>query len=703
MKDGFTRIGRASAALWTALASAAGPLSAQRPCEGADSLAVVRCDTIRTYTLDPLLVEGRIDDLTGHAVTASQGVVGYQDFRLRPLLREGELLETVPGLIMTQHSGDGKSNQMFVRGFNLDHGTDFATVVEGMPVNMPTHAHGQGYTDLNFIIPELVARVEYQLGPYYADVGDFGSAGSARLRLKRSLDGPLVQTSLGEDGYRRLVGAASVELGPGRLLVGGELKRYDGPWAVPQNLAKKSAVARYSWEAGESLFSVLAMGYDNAWNASDQIPRRLVERGALTRFGQVDSTLGGASLRYSLSAEWQRTRGGTGRRLQIYGILYDLDLYSNFTYRLDDPVNGDQIEQEDDGRLVLGARYVSAREVGAHTLTLGAETRLDHLDVALRRTEGRTPVSPVRADRATQSGSGAWVELTSEWSPRLRTVLGLRGDLYYFDVTNDLTENSGTTTDAIASPKASLVFTVLPGTELYLSGGLGFHSNDARGTVQSIDPATNDPVDPVDPLVRSRGAELGLRATPRPGWRSTLTGWMVDLDSELLFVGDAGTTEPSDASRRLGLTWANFYRLASRLSAELDISLSRGRFRDLPNGSDRIPGALEEVLTAGLSWSAPERGGPFADLRLRHFGSHPLTEDDAVRASATSLVNLSAGWRLGEVQIALSVRNLLDARDTDIQYFYASRLPGEPAGGVEDVHFHPVEPRQLRLSVGWGR
>jgi hypothetical protein len=661
-------------------------------------------DTALIYILEPLLVGGRIDDLTGVALSASQGFVGFRDFQLRPLVREGELLENVPGLIMTQHSGDGKSNQMFVRGFNLDHGTDFATVVEGMPVNVPTHAHGQGYTDLNFVIPELVDHVEYRLGTYYAEIGDFGAAGGAFLRLRQSLPQPLLSAGVGEDGFRRVVAAGSTPLGAGTLLAGGELKHYDGPWVVPQELRKLAGVARYTLDRGQNSFSVLALGYDNAWAPSDQIPLRLVESGELDRFGQVDPTLAGESSRFSLSGTWLRGGASSSQRLDLYGIYYDLDLYNNFTFELEDPEEGDQFQQRDDGRRIFGGNLAHVQPVGGrHTLTAGLQTRLDLADVALRRTHQREPIETIRQDEVTQWSSGAYAELRTEWQPALRTVVGLRGDYYGFDVRSDMAENSGTAGAAILSPKASLIYAVRPDTELYLSGGLGFHSNDARGVVTTIDPATGEEADPVDPLVPARGAEIGLRVAPgQAAWRSTLTLWTVDLDSELLFVGDAGTTEPQDRSRRFGATLTNFYRLSPRLAADFDVSLARARFVEAEPDEDRIPGALENVITGGITWE-PEQDGPFAALRLRHFGAYPLIEDNSVRSSATSLLNLNVGYTVGtRLRVGLSALNMLDTKASDIQYFYGSRLAGEPGNGVEDVHFHPVEPRQFRLTATWG-
>ena len=687
------------AVLWSSLYTNA--LLAQSPpvsdSTGPDSTSV--------YRLDPIVVEGRIDNLTGSVSTASVGRVGYRDLRLRPLLREGELLETVPGLIMTQHSGDGKSNQIFVRGFNLDHGTDFATSIEGMPVNIPTHAHGQGYTDLNFMIPELVDHIEYSLGNYYADVGDFGSAGAARFRLRRNLEQPLWLAEVGEHGFRRTVAGGATDIGGGRLLVGGELKAFDGAWEVPQRLRKYSGVARYSWEGPRDLFSILAMGYDNSWASSDQIPTRAVEGGLLTPLGQIDRTLGGTSSRYSLSTEWTRTGTVSGNKLQLFGIHYGLDLFSNFTYFLGDPANGDQIRQRDRGRRIAGLNYAHVREIDwgdrAHRLTAGMQVRYDDADVALEQSRARTTIDVVRRDDVGVLAGGLYTELNSPWTESFRTVVGLRVDHQRFDVENRNGLPSGSESGSIISPKLSLAWTPRPDTEVYLSGGTGFHSNDARGTVLPADPAAGS--GPVDPLVRSRGAELGLRVAPGNGWQSTFTLWSIELDSELLFVGDEGTTEASDTSRRIGVTVANFWRVSERLVADLDFSLARARFVGVPSNEDRIPGALENIVTAGVRWEPRlQANGPFAVLRFRRLSSYPLIETNAVRAQPSPLTNLQVGYRIGRARISATLLNLLDSTQSDIQYYYESRLSSEPLA-VEDVHFHPLEPRQLRITVGWGR
>ncbi|AHG91686.1 TonB-dependent receptor [Gemmatirosa kalamazoonensis] len=656
-------------------------------------------------TVDTVKVIGRVDDLVGTARSVSEGRVGRVDLQARPITREAELLETVPGFIATQHSGDGKANQYFVRGFNLDHGTDFATRLDGMPLNMPSHGHGQGYTDLNFLVPELVDHLDYALGVYHTEIGDFGSAGGAEFHLVRAVDRPFATVTGGANGLARVAAGGSSALGSGTLLLGGEVKRYDGPWVRPEGIRKYSGVARWSARRGASDWSILGMAYRNAWNASDQIPRRAVASGLVSRFGQIDSTDGGEAARYSLSAQYRHVGARAVREAHLYGIYSDLTLFSNFEYFLGDAASGDQFSQTD-RRVVLGGSLAQTQQLAAlgatHVVKFGVQHRTDLVgDVGLFNTVARRRVGTVRDDRVTETGTGVFAEAESRWTARFRSVLGVRGDAYTFDVSSDTPANSGHRAAAVASPKASLVFAPDERTELYVGAGLGFHSNDARGTTITVDPATHDSVGRVSPLVRSRGAEVGLRVSSATGLRSTVSLWVLGLDSELLFVGDAGATAPSAASRRGGVTLANDWRPLPSLSLDGDVSFARARFRGAARGSSRIPGALENVVAGGVTW-LPSRHGAFGALRVRHFGSYPLVEDDAVRARASTLLNADAGYRLRTgVRMQVSVLNLANRRVDDIQYFYASRLPGEPASGVDDVHFHPAEPRQVRASLGW--
>jgi hypothetical protein len=447
------------------------------------------------------------------------------------------------------------------------------------------------------------------------------------------------------------------------------------------------------------------MAYHNQWDASDQIPARAVTSGLIGRFGQIDGTDGGHTQRYSLSGSWRHAGASSVQDVQVFGIYSDLSLFSNFAYFLDDPVRGDQFNQRE-RRVVLGGSATHSQPVEtlgrSHVLKLGFQTRADIItDLGLHHTQARARLGTMRQDDVREWGTGVWLQAESRWRPWFRSVLGIRGDVYTFDVSGDRPENAGHHTAGIVSPKASLVFAPSAETELYLSGGLGFHSNDARGTTITVDPVTGNPAPQVDPLVRSRGAEFGIRASPVRSWRSTLSLWALNLNSELLFIGDGGTTEPSAASRRRGITWANFYRPIPQLSFDADLSFSHARFTGVPTGAAHIPGALESVVAAGVTW-APKVSGPFGSIRVRHFGSYPLIEDNSVRATATTMVNAEAGFLVSGIRVQASILNVLNTVANDIQYYYTSRLASEPAGGVDDVHFHPVEPRQVRVSLGWG-
>ena len=648
--------------------------------------------------LERVVVEGRSADLVGLASTASEGSVGYVELADRPFLRRGELLEVIPGMVITQHSGGGKANQYFLRGFNLDHGTDFSVSVQGMPVNMRTHAHGQGYADLNFLVPEFVQSVGYSKGPFSAAVGDFSGAGAADFRLFSELPSDFVSLEAGEYGYLRAVAGLTARRGTAMTTtVGVEAEQYDGPWLLEDDFRRFNGLIRHAWTAGAGSFALTALGYHAEWNATDQIPLRAVDAGALDRFGFVDPSNGGVTDRASLLFEGT-IKADTGEtQFTAYAIHYRLNLFSNFTYFLDDPVDGDQFNQRD-RRLITGGELVRSWSGGGRaTATLGVQARADVIsELALNRTSQRLVRSVVRSDEVTQASAGLFTSTTIQFSDRLRGVFGLRGDLYLFDVESDNRANSGQTKAGIVSPKASLVYAASEKAELYLNAGHGFHSNDARGTVIRIDPTTGDAADRVDPLARSLGFEAGLRTSFVPGLVTTISLWQLDLDSELVFVGDAGGTEASGASRRYGLELANFYRLGSWLTLDADVALTRGRYRDA-GAEDRIANAVDTVITAGatIDWA----DGWFAGLRLRYFGDQPLIEDNSVRAPSSVTVNGRIGYTTRNWEAAVDVLNLLGRENNDIAYFYGSRLPGEPAEGVDDVHFHPAEPLMLRFSL----
>jgi outer membrane receptor protein involved in Fe transport len=650
--------------------------------------------------LEEVIVTGNLERLEGDPISATVGVVTSEQLEMRPLLRAGELLEVVPGLIVTQHSGDGKANQYFLRGFNLDHGTDLATSVDGVPVNMPTHAHGQGYTDINFVIPELVDSIEYRKGTYYADAGNFSAAGAVNMTYRDTVDAPFVLTEFGENNYRRGVLAASPALGSGALLFALDYSQNDGPWVLPEGFHEANALLRYSMRGDDSRLAITAQYYEGKWTSTDQIPQRAVDAG-LDRFGYIDPTDGGNSHRYSLGVDWSTSALGGRLHALAYALDYQLDLFSNFTYATD-PVSGDQFEQFDDRRVYGGkVSWDRSFDTGQFTndLTLGAELRRDDIStVGLYRTIARERIGTTREDSIVQSSYSAYASVMTRWSDVVRTSVGVRADYFNFDVSSNLAENSGQASDSIVSPKFALILGPWAETEFFVDVGRGFHSNDARGTTTTVDPNNGvTPVDRVDPLVSAQGIDAGVRSAILPNTQLSLSVWQLDLDSELLFVGDAGLTEPSRASRRRGLELGAIWNPISWLIVDADLAWSHSRFRgDDPSGND-IPGAVGNVASVGVALNHPS--GWFGSARVRHFGKAALIEDGSVESDPTTLVNLEAGYHLTQnIRISAQVFNLFDAKDNDITYYYESQLPGEPAP-VTGIHFHPVEPRTVRLSV----
>jgi outer membrane receptor protein involved in Fe transport len=664
-----------------------------------------------TTALEPVTVLGHYDNAVGTSNAASEGTVTAKLLANRPALRPAELLEFVPGVIVTQHSGDGKANQYFLRGFNLDHGTDFATFVDGMPVNMVSHAHGQGYSDLNFLIPELVRRIDYRKGPYFARDGDFASAGTARIHLADAMPRGLAQLTLGANGYRRALLADSHAFGTTQLLGAAELQGNDGPWRVPQDLRRFNGWLRLGDKTDDQQRSVTLMVYNARWTATDQVPQRAVDAAALDRFGSLDASDGGRTQRVSLSGQWRASVPGGQWQVSAYAIGSRLNLWSNFTYFLDDPVNGDQFEQAERRRVAGGelSRRWNVELAGIeHQATLGLQLRRDRLSpVGLYTTVQRTRLGTTQESRVRQTQAGLYGELASAWRPWLKSVAGLRADRARFEVRSSIADNSGSASSTLTSPKLSLIFGPWQQSEFFANWGRGFHSNDARGTAAKVSPREGTSIESVPGLAKNRGMELGARTQLVAGLQSSLALWRLDLDSELVFVGDAGDTEASRASRRRGVEWNNHWTLGQLAAAfdgwllDLDLAASRARFKDQAPEGDRVPGAVNRVASLGLGYEG--RGPWFGQFQVRHFGPRDLVEDGTQRSAGTTIASLRGGWRLSDrMTLTADVFNLFDRAASDIDYFYTSRLAGEPAEGVADRHFHPVEPRSLRLTLALG-
>ncbi|MDX1383693.1 MAG: TonB-dependent receptor, partial [Thermoanaerobaculia bacterium] len=593
----------------------------------------------RLQVYEEVEVIERVDDLVGIAATSSEGTTGREALLARPIQRAGELVETVPGLIATQHSGDGKANQYFLRGFNLDHGTDFAITVAGIPVNMPTHGHGHGYADVNFLIPEAIDSVRFRKGTADVEAGDFAAAGSARFELRPRLERGFAEVTLGSFSYGRAVAGNSWQTGPGDLTAMVEAHGNDGPWVRPNDYERVNGLLHYNVGDAAGGWSLTAMGYEGDWLSTDQIPERAVADGRIDRFGLVDPGPRGNTGRYSLSGEWRRGDAVSLTRLIAYGLAYDFQLFGNFTYFLDDPELGDQVEQLDD-RWAGGVDLSHRRhiDVGSQHLewAVGLQARYDDIDTALYRTSDLERTSVVREDQTEQWGLGPWAEVAVPWTPWLRSTVGLRLDTRHASVRSNLAANSGSADDTQLSPKVALAFGPWQQTELYLSGGRGFHSSDARGATITVDPSTGEPASPEDLIVEARGYEVGVRTSILRGLQSTFTIFSLELDSELIFVGDAGVTEAGRPSQRLGIEWTNAWQAKPWLLLDLDLALVDAEFSDDDPAGKEIPGALEHVISAGATL---ERGPWFGAFRLRYFDGYPLIEDGSVRAGSTAVLN----------------------------------------------------------------
>lgn len=625
----------------------------------------------------------------GVTPAASAGRVGREEIEAKPTQRIADLLELIPGFIATQHSGEGKANQYFARGFNLDHGTDFAVSFEGVPLNLSSHGHGQGYLDLNFLIPELLEGYDYRKGPYSLADGDFGTAGSAELRLADGAE-DAVTLGAGEYGSRTGLAAGSIDAAGGTLIAAAEHALDDGPWRLDQDLRATRGLLRFVHGSAEARTTVTAMGYDSRWTATDQVPRRAVEDGRIERFGFVDDGLDNRTHRYLLALRHERGSGPDTWTVNVWAQDYELDLFSNFTYFLDDPVAGDQFEQFDDRSMAGGSatlRRNLADPAIALALVASIETRYDRVHrVGLFRTQDRRRLSTVRDDSLDDWRLGGFVGLEARPLPWLRLTGGARVDRYAFDV-SPRGDGAGVEGDEVqVSPKLSSVFGPWSGTELFINAGRGFHSNDART-------AAGDP--DFDALVSGTGYEAGLRVRPLHGMVASLALWTLELDSELVYVGDAGETEARSGSRRRGVEVSMRWHPRPWVGIDADWTATHARLRNAP-GADRIPNAIPQAGRFAVALAPPRSFD--AAMQVRHFRGAPLSEDGDITASDATRADVLLRWKVGRLTLRTELLNVFDVRDSDIEYAYESRLADE-AEGVDDIHFHPALPRMLRASV----
>lgn len=656
-----------------------------------------------------------VDNGIGAPVSASQGVITQLDLQNKPLLRTEEILEHIPGLIVTQHSGSPvKANTLFLRGFNLDNGTDFSIWVDDVPVNLPSNPHGQGYLDLNFLIPEIINTIDFHKGPYYAQVGDFSSVGYASIRLADRLPYGFAKVEIGSYDWYRAVVADSGPLGRGYFLYAVQGQFYNGPFTSHDHAAQYVANFRYTIGDDADGVRLSAILYNGQGNLNNQIPLRAVHEGLITTLGNEDPSDFLVTSRFSLNGQWwHRWGNGAFTQANLYGVYYSLDIFSNFTFFLEDPVHGDQIDQID-RRWISGLNVThtwnSALLGNRSVNTVGLQIRNDSMPhIGLHHTESRQLLEGLIDDQINEFSGGIWFQNQFQWTPKVRTVFGCRGDFFDVDVhAFDTPANSGKQSNAICSPKAALILGPFYKTEFFLNGGYAFHSNDARGVTQTVT-LEGDPVGKVPLLVRSRGCEVGARTQAIGNLTSTVALWQLHLDSELIFDGDEGTTEPSRPSDRYGFEWTNTYQFNRWLTLNADYTWSHGRLlgTDPETPGNFIPEAITTTFSAGPSINLPS--GWFADLRFRYWGPRALIEDNSASSRATELFELSMGYQCPRYTAAIEFLNLFNSNGHDIDFFYTSALKTDPGfgtpgfDGVADYHFKRLEPFAVRfvLTMRW--
>jgi hypothetical protein len=659
--------------LAAALASAQAPAPAEEP-----------------VTLPPVVVEA-----PPPVAASSQVLIPAEDFELRPQGRPADVVRLVPGLVIGQHAGGGKAEQYFLRGFDADHGTDVALFVDGVPVNLRTHAHGQGYADLHFLIPETVRRVEAFKGPYHVELGDFATAGAVDFVTLDAVAENLAQAAGGSFGTHRYLTLLSPTRDALRTLVALEGYFTDGPFERAQNFQRFNGFAKASAALADGLdLSLSGSHYRGAWHASGQIPTRAVRAGLIDRFGAIDDSEGGRTQRTVVNGVLRWRPGPDDLvTVQAYGQYYALDLFSNFTFFLDDPVNGDGIVQSDE-RWVGGvdARWQrTGMPLGLPlAATLGLQYRVDTPHVVLGRQADRHRLARTQDVNVVEQSWSPFLKLDARPWPWLRLVGGARGDVFHFDVRDNLDgagrRLDGNATRAVPSAKGNAILGPWLATELFVNVGTGFHSNDARSVI-------SDPGGVA--LPEATGWEVGVRTRPYRRMELSASYWELALESELVFVGDEGTTEARGPSRRRGVEVAGRVGLLDWLVASGDVTVSRARFT---NG-DEVP--LAPRLTARADLTARLPWGLSASLEVRHLGDRYASEDRQQTARGYTLVDFTLRYRWRNLEAFVSLDNLLDVEYRETQFFFESRLPGEPAAGVPDIHYTPGAPRNVLGGLAW--
>ncbi|WP_210521766.1 TonB-dependent receptor [Hymenobacter terricola] len=642
----------------------------------------------------------------------SLAAISHIDQVLRPLNSAQDLLRLVPGLFIAQHAGGGKAEQIFLRGFDCDHGTDFAVSIDGLPVNMVSHAHGQGYADFHFVIPETVEQLKVYKGPYTARFGDFATAGAGEFITKTQLEHSQVKLEVGQFDTRRALVMLDL-LGPGHHLlskrpesayVAAEYYFTNSYFDAKQHFKRFNGLAKYTGQLSDKTsLTLLGSHFNSNWDASGQIPERGVENGTISRFGSIDPSEGGRTDRTNASIVLTTALPHDAvLRQQAYYSNYHFNLFSDFTFFLNhpDPLVGDEINQTETGRNIYGytGTYDRDDQLGAHTLhsTLGVGTRIDDAGLALRHAVRRQITDTITTGRLFEQNINAYLDETLPLTDRLTVNAAVRLDVFTFDFRGLLANEDagaleplrGRLARARVSPKLNLYYQLTPTVQLFARSGFGFHSNDARGVIRG----TNDNV-----LPRALGYEVGSTFKPVPHLVVNAALWSLHLQDELVYVGDDGNVENTGPTQRYGVDVALRYQLSRRLFLDTDLNYNHGRQLDAPAEASYIPLAPTFTTIGGLTYKAPR--GLSGSLRYRHIDSRPANDDGSIRARGYFLADAVVSCTRARFQVGATAENLFNVAWNQAQFATQSRLPGEPAAGVDELHFTPGTPFYLKLNA----
>ena len=619
------------------------------------------------------------------------------DLNLQPARSAQDVLRTVPGLFIGQHQGGGKAEQIFLRGFDIDHGTDVNLSVDGLPVNMVSHAHGQGYADLHFVIPELIGNVDYGKGPYYASFGNMGTAGYVSLNTLNSLDKSTIKIEGGQFNTLRtlamidLLSKRQKEVGT-NAYIASEFLNSDGPFVSAQHFNRFNLFGKFNTRIGnQNKLSVLASHLNSDWDASGQVPLRAIQSGMIGRFGAIDDSEGGYTSRSNLSAKLTTYLGETANiENQVYYSRYHFNLHSNFTFYLNDPVNGDQIRQRE-GRDIFGfqSKIKSEKILGGwqSSLTTGAGLRYDKIaNSELSHTISRNQIlSYKQLGDITETNMFAFVDKSFQKDKWL-IQFGSRLDYLHFNYRDILATTLPSKQKFIISPKVNLRYTLKNNAQLFIKAGKGFHSNDARVVVQ----------DPGHILPAAYGWDLGINFKPVSGLFVTAAVWHLYLQQEFVYVGDEGIVEPSGKTRRTGIDVSGRYQVNNWLFADINMNLAKPRIIDNKSGEDHVPLAPTFTTTGGLNWQAPN--GISGGLRFRYLEDRPATEDNSVVAKGYMITDFSFNYTRKKFEVGIAIENLFNREWNETQFNTLSRLKNETAP-VEEIHFTPGVPFFARLKM----